>query len=196
MKKVPIFQRTKLNNIDFLYQSFPVEGIIMFCNKFRQEVQKDKAVYLPEGNTEASSMIFDWIQRCLDAGSIEDFEIVSHSISYSDRWLTLLQSDEYSPGVFSRYADIVNAAEYLEIPDRDVAEKVIKRLKGMARMQRDQDRRITFDELGELGPMLYSHSADINRGLLRKPFRRSGQACLQHHLLFLVVRSLGFRQHS
>jgi hypothetical protein len=60
------------------------------------------------------------------------------------------QSDEYSPGVFSRYADIVKAAEYLEVPDRDVAEKVMKRMKNMARQQREEDRRVSFEELGKL----------------------------------------------
>jgi hypothetical protein len=61
------------------------------------------------------------------------------------------QSDEYSPGVFTRYAEIVKAAEYLEVPDRDVAEKVMKRMKSMARAQRGegQDRRVTWDELGK-----------------------------------------------
>lgn len=81
----------------------------------------------------------------------------------------MLQSDEYSPGVFTRYADIVEAAEFLELPARDVAEKVMKRMKGMARMQREQDRRVTFDELGMIATSSRASCANISRGLLRQP---------------------------
>lgn len=79
----------------------------------------------------------------------------------------IFQSDDYSPGVFTQYADLVEAAEFLELPARDVAQKVMKRMKGMARMQREQDRRVSFDELGMLTSSHDLHRADVNRGLLR-----------------------------
>lgn len=76
-KKVPIFYRSELGTNDFLYRLFPLEGVNLFCSKFRDSVQKDKAVYLPDNNTEVWKLVFDWIQRCLDNGAIEDFDVVS-----------------------------------------------------------------------------------------------------------------------
>jgi hypothetical protein len=78
-KKVPIFYRSERNTTDYLYNLFPVEGIMLFCNKARDSVQSDKAVYLPDGDTVAWRAIFDWIQRCMDAQAIEDFEVASNT---------------------------------------------------------------------------------------------------------------------
>ena len=43
----------------------------------------------------------------------------------------------------------------------------MKRMKGMARMQREQDRRVSFDELGMLASFHDLRRANVNRGLLR-----------------------------
>ena len=158
--KIPIFYPSAKGSHDFLYSRFPLKGIELFCSKFRDSIKQEKAVYLPDDNLDSWRMIFDWIQRCLDNGAIEDFDVVSVLHQMRRTNTNHSKSDEYSAGVFTRYADIVQAAEYLEVPDRDVAEKVMKRMKTMARAQRGegQDRRVTWDELGE-----FCATTDCNR---------------------------------
>lgn len=124
---------------------------------------------IPNNNIAPYRAIFDWILECVNSGSIVDFETVSFTTSAFENCANVLQSDEYSPGVFTRLADIVSAAEFYELPARDVEEKVIKRMKGMARMQREQDRRVTFDELGTPPKTHHLCCANVNRGFLREP---------------------------
>ncbi|ETN36664.1 uncharacterized protein HMPREF1541_08942 [Cyphellophora europaea CBS 101466] len=133
-KVITVFYYNKRGSNEILRQNFPREGVIMFCDKFRQLLIHDpaqKAIYLPRIDPRPYGAVFDWIQQCLRGHAIADFETY----------------DEDEPGVYTRYADIIEAAEFLELPARDITEKVMKRLNNMARMQREKPRRVTLDEL-------------------------------------------------
>ena len=72
--------RSQQGTTEFLYPKFPREGLILFSDRCRQGILdgKWKYVLIQGSNIAPYRAIFDWIQQCLDGGSMTDFETVSN----------------------------------------------------------------------------------------------------------------------
>jgi hypothetical protein len=61
-----------------------------------------------------------------------------------------MQYDEEDSETLARYIKIIRAADSIEVPARDFQEKIIKRMRKMAKFQREKDRRLSWDLIGKV----------------------------------------------
>ncbi|KPI42063.1 uncharacterized protein AB675_5631 [Cyphellophora attinorum] len=134
---VPIFHRNPATGaLDLIVQKFPREALVLFSDLFRADIIRgEKLIELPKHCDEkAIKEILEWIRRCIENKEIVEFDTY----------------DEDDPETLARYIKIIRAAESIEVPARDFQEKIIKRMRKMAKFQREKDRRLSWDLIEDI----------------------------------------------
>ena len=136
-----IFYKKDNRSINDLFMTFPAEYLAIFSDRYRSEIWDNgaKSITIIGGDKAVYKEIFDWMldsihQDMPTAAPVPEVSLLFYMILAD--LLTTTQFDESTPNVFRKYAGLIVAAAYLEVPARDFADHIIK--KTLFKLSRDK----------------------------------------------------------
>ncbi|KAJ9619088.1 hypothetical protein H2204_012799 [Knufia peltigerae] len=118
---IAIFYRSEKGSpLQLVDGNFSRDAAMIFCDRIRRDFMDDnnRKSYIVTGiDLTGLKEALAWVDQCVSEQSIVKYR----------------ELEEDSPQLLSLYAKVIIAATYLGIPDRDLAEGLTKRMRGIAR---------------------------------------------------------------